>query len=53
MTGIPSSRALRLRSGQAPSRNPVELSIAFAAGFVGSAEFILSERSESNGLGSE
>jgi hypothetical protein len=45
MTGIPSSRA--------KSRNPVELSIAFAAGFVGSAESILSERSESNGLRSE
>jgi hypothetical protein len=40
-------------SSRAKSRDPAELSIAFAAGFFGSAEFILSERSESNGLRSE
>jgi hypothetical protein len=45
MTSIPSSRA--------KSRDSVELTIAFAAGFFASAEFILSQRSESNGLRSE
>ena len=45
-----SSPALQLRSGQAPSREPVELSVAFAAGFFDFAKFILSKRSESNGL---
>jgi hypothetical protein len=50
---ILSSRALRLRSGQAPSRDPVGLSIGFATRFFESAEFILSERSDSNDLRSE
>jgi hypothetical protein len=45
MRSIPSSRA--------KSRDAVELFITFAAGFFGFAEFILSERSESNGLRSE
>jgi hypothetical protein len=42
-----------IQSSQAQSRDPVELSAAFAAEFFGSAEFILSERGESNGLRSE
>jgi hypothetical protein len=40
-------------SSRAKSRDPVVLPIGFATGFFDSAEFILSERSESNGLRSE
>jgi hypothetical protein len=40
-------------SSRSKSRDPVELPIAFAAGFFGSAAFILSKRGESNGLHSE